>query len=262
VVSAAPTTQIRVVLFAEDGTTVMAEKTVDYQWLEANLPVQGDGSTHYYHQGPVFVDDKEGQWDVNETTNFKDHGAVRGTDIRDLCDLVGGMQPGDEVMIHAGDGYNVVFGYANVYTPDPRQGPMVVCWHNSEDSAVGERQGVGYPPAYHVGMRLTFFADNSTNAEKKHVFGNQDMRAVMPAEQIHLFYNLYPSTNGYTAKWIDEIRIYRGGYSGEGGTIVKSLADTNPAADATTPVKSPISVLGVLGSLAIAVSAAGRRHER
>ena len=51
VVFAAPTTAIHVVKYAKDGTTVINETTVTYQWIEANLPVQGDGKTHYYHQG-------------------------------------------------------------------------------------------------------------------------------------------------------------------------------------------------------------------
>ncbi len=107
---AAPTTAVHVVKYAADGTTILNETTVTYLWMEANLPVQGDGKTHYYHQGPVFVKDKEGQWDVNETTNFKDEGAVKGTDVKDLCNLVGGMNAGDEVMIKAIDGYHVEFG--------------------------------------------------------------------------------------------------------------------------------------------------------
>jgi len=125
--------------FTEAGTA-LDETTVTYQWLEQNLPVYGDGITHYHHQGPVFEGDK---WDKNETLNFKDRGAVKGTNIKDLCDLVGGMSPDDEVMVHAPDGYHVVFGYTNVYVPQPRQGPIVLCWYNGEDTEVGERQGKG-----------------------------------------------------------------------------------------------------------------------
>jgi len=222
--NAAPSTAIHVVKYAADGSTILNETTVTYQWMEAYLPVQGDGTTHYYHQGPVFTDDKEAQWDANETTNFKDMGAVKGTAVRDLCELAGGMVPGDEVMVKAGDGYHVEFPYDNIYNPEPRQGPISVCWFNGEESSLGERQGTGYPPDYHVGMRLVFFADNSTNAAGKHVFGNQDMREVMPAETIHLFDNLYPSTGGYTVKWVDEIRIYPGGYKGTSDTLPKSYA--------------------------------------
>ncbi|MDG6257091.1 MAG: argininosuccinate synthase, partial [Methanomicrobiaceae archaeon] len=46
--AAAATTEVHVVKYANDGTTVLAETTVDYTWMEANLPVYGDGVTHYY----------------------------------------------------------------------------------------------------------------------------------------------------------------------------------------------------------------------
>ena len=233
---AVPTTAIHVVKYAADGTTVLNETTVDYYWMEANLPVQGDGKTHYYHQGPVFTDLKEDQWDRNESTNFKDMGAVKGTAVRDLCDLLGGMAPGDEVMVKSGDGYHVEFPYSNIYKPDPRQGTITVAWFNGDESSVGERQGTGHPPDYHVGMRLVFFADNSTNREGKHIFGNQDMREAMPAETIHLFDNLYPSTSGYTVKWVDEVRIYPGGYNGSADLLPKSYQSKM---DETYPSPSP-----------------------
>jgi len=236
--SAAPTTSLHIVKYASDGITIVNETTADYGWLEKNLPVQGDGTTHYYHQGPVFTESKEDQWDPPEVTNFKDMGAVKGTAVRDLCNLVGGMAPGDEVMVKSGDGYHVEFPWTNIYNPAPRQGPITVCWFNGEESSVGERQGTGYPPDYHVGMRLVFFADNSTNRQGKHVFGNSDMREVMPAETIHLFENLYPSTGGYTVKWVDEIRIYPGGYNGSSDLLPKSyeskMDETYPA-PATSP---------------------------
>jgi hypothetical protein len=255
---AAPSTAVRIVRYADDGTTVLNETTVTYQWMEANLPVQGDGKTHYYHQGPVFVDDKEGQWDVNETTNFKDEGAVKGTDVRDLCNLVGGMNAGDEVMIKAPDGYHVEFWYENVYTPQPRQGPIVVCWYNGEETSVGERQGVGYPPSYFTGMRLVFFADTSINKDGKHVFGNNDMRAVMPPATIHLFDELYPSTSGYTVKWIDEVRVYSGGYHGTKGALAKSLEEQTGIP--TTPAqKSPLQPLTCIGGVVLVFLSAGRR---
>jgi hypothetical protein len=237
-VHAGPTTSIHVVKYAVDGTTIINETTLDYHQMEMNLPVQGDGKTHYYHQGPVFVDDKEGQWDPRETTNFKDMGAVKGTTVRDLCELAGGMSPGDEVMVKSGDGYHVEFPYANIYKPDPRQGAITVCWFNAEDPLVGERQGTGFPPDYHVGMRLVILADNSTNNAGKHVFGNQDMREVMPAETVHLFENLYPSTGGYTVKWVDEIRIFSGGYKGSKDALPKSyeskMDESYPAPPTTT----------------------------
>jgi hypothetical protein len=249
-VSAVPTTTLRIAKIASDGTTLINETTVDIPWMEQNLPVQGDGVTHYYHQGPVFAADKEAQWDTGETTNFKDMGAVKGTAVRDLCDQVGGMAPDDEVMVKAIDGYHVEFPYANIYAPVPRQGNISVCWFNGEDAPVGERQGTGYPPGYHTGMRLVFFADTSTNTAGKHVFGDQDMRAVMPPETIHLFDNLYPSTGGYTVKWVDEIRIYSGGYQGTGDLLAKSfdskLNETDPS-----PTTKPASMMEFLTILAV-----------
>jgi hypothetical protein len=257
-VYAAPTTAIHVVKYAADGATVLNETTVTYQWMEANLPVQGDGKTHYYHQGPVFVDDKEGQWDVNETTNFKDEGAVKGTNIKDLCELAGGMNASDEVMVKAMDGYHVEFGYGNIYNPLPRQGPVVVSWYNGEESGAGERQGVGYPPAYFNGMRVVFFADTSINSEGKHVFGNNDMRAVMPPATIHLFDDLYPSTSGYTVKWVDEVKIYTGGYHGTKGALAKSLED-NVATPAPTSLMSPFLPFSCIGGIVIIILLIRRR---
>ncbi len=147
---------------------------------------------------------------------------MKGTDIKDLCDLVGGMSPDDEVMVHAPDGYHVEFGYTNVYEPQPRQGPLVLCWYNGDDTEIGERQGEGYPPDYYTGMRLAFFADNSSNPDGKHVFGDWDMHECLPEKCLH-FYELYPSTNGLSVKWVDEIRIYGGGYTGEEGGPAKSM---------------------------------------
>ena len=49
----AGTTQIHVIKYAKDGTTVLNETTVMFEWLEANLPVYGDGVMHFYNQGPV-----------------------------------------------------------------------------------------------------------------------------------------------------------------------------------------------------------------
>ena len=98
--ASAATTSVTIIKYAADGTTVLSQTTVTYQWMEANLPVLGDGTTHYYHQGPVFIDDPDEateqalRWNPAEDTNVdtKDMGAVKGTNIKDLCDLVGGCR--------------------------------------------------------------------------------------------------------------------------------------------------------------------------
>lgn len=248
-VSALPTTNLTISVYAPDGMTVLNSTRINYSWMESNLPVQGDGATHYYHQGPVFLDSKEEQWDRCETANFKDMGAIRGTAVRDLCDLVGGMAEDDEVMVKAVDGYHVEFGRDAVYEPPPRQGTISVCWFNGEESMVGERQGTGYPPAYHVGMRLIFLADNSTNANAKHVFGNWDMHEVMPPEKIHLFEDLYPSTNGYTVKWVDEVRIYRVGFNGSADNLPKSYESKMEEVYPPPPTKAPLSLIVVMAGI-------------
>ena len=252
--SALPTDELMVSAYAPDGITVLNTTTLSIRWMEGNLPVQGDGVTHYYHQGPVFVESKEGQWDRNETANFKDMGAVKGTAVRDLVAIVGGMEPNDEVMIKAIDGYHVEFGYPNIYRPDPRQGSITISWFNGEESAVGERQGTGYPPSYHVGMRLIFLADNSTNAGGKHVFGNGDMREVMPAEKIHLFEDLYPSTSGYTVKWVDEVRVYHGGYQGSHDALPKSYEAKMEEVYPPPPTEGPILWASVLAACCFLVA--------
>ncbi|MCK9312518.1 MAG: argininosuccinate synthase [Methanocorpusculum sp.] len=255
-VSAGPsgaTTELQLIRIAENGTT-LDQQTVSYQWMEENLPVLGDGVTHYYHQGPVFTDDSEARWDVNETGSFKDRGAVKGTDVKDLCDLIGGMNPEDDVMIVAADGYHVEYGYTTIYTPSARQGPAAVCWYVGEDvSGVGERQGIGYTgkEGYFLGMRLVFLADASTNAEGLHVFGNNDMRETLPEKSVYFYEGLYPSTSGLTVKWVSEIRVYERGYTGEAGVLAKSM--TNQTAVPTEAAASPLGI----GILLAGILAAG-----
>jgi len=252
-VSSGATTELQLTRIAENGT-ILEQQTVSYQWMEVNLPVQGDGVTHYYHQGPVFTDDPEARWDVNETGNYKDRGAVKGTDVKDLCNLIGGMTADDDVMITAADGYHVEYGYTTIYTPSARQGPAAICWYVGEDvSGVGERQGIGYTgkDGYFLGMRLVFLADNSTNAEGLHVFGNNDMRETLPEKSVYFYDGLYPSTSGLTVKWVSEIRIYEGGYTGEAGALAKSLTNQTavPTNAAASPLGTGILLAGILGAV-------------
>ncbi len=170
----AATTQLHIVKYAKDGTTILSEKTITYQEMENLLPVQGDGFTHYYNQGPVFIDETDPvtqerlRWNPKEDTNAypeKDMGAVKGTDLKDLCNLVGGMSSGDTVTLKASDGFTREFAYKNVYTPTSRQGPMVITWYKD-----GQYPDSGYTD----GMKLVFFADTSVNPWGEHVFGNFD----------------------------------------------------------------------------------------
>jgi hypothetical protein len=204
--AAGATTELQIIRYAADGTTVLEETTVSYEWMKDNLPVYGDGVTHYYHQGPVFEGD---MWDPSETQNLKDKGAVMGTNARDLCDLVGGMRPGDEVGFVAVDGWNARFAYENIYEPLERQGPIVLAWFNGAEPASGEKYGTGYPglEGYHTAMQIVFMA-GTTNDAGQHVFGNEDMRVSLPQEEYQHYYQGLPSTNGLSGKWINRLILY------------------------------------------------------
>ena len=209
--SMAATTQLHIVKYANDGTTILAEKTLTYQEMENSLPVLGDGSTHYYNQGPVFIDNTDPvsqenlRWNPKEDTNAypeKDMGAVKGTNLKDLCNLVGGMSSGDTVKIKASDGFSREFAYKNVYAPPPRQGPMVITWYKD-----GQYPDSGYTD----GMKLVFFADTSVNPWGAHVFGNFDWHE--SADQQYWYYyqsgdQKYPTTTGLSAKYVSDILIY------------------------------------------------------
>ncbi|MEN6517585.1 MAG: hypothetical protein ABFC38_05260 [Methanospirillum sp.] len=224
----AVSTDVHVVKLAADGSTVLAERTVDYRWLEANLPVRGDGSTHYYHQGPTF--DDADLWDPTESKNVqdKDMGAVKGTALRDLCSLVGGMQSGDALVVRASDGFSKRFSHGSVYSPSARQGQMVLTWYKA---------GEGYVPSYSTGMRIVFYADTSTNPWGWHVFGNADMKASMPSSEWHYFNGVYPTTTGLSVQSVNELRVLST-QSAEPTTT----ATTRPATTATkTPVPTTLA---------------------
>jgi len=256
--AAGATSSVHIVKYAEDGVTVVDEETVSYQWMEKNLPKCGDGVTHYYLQGPSF--DPDNLWDPNETVNLKDKGAVMGTSVKDLCDLVGGMAPEDEVLIHAVDNWTIKFKYANVYEPQDRQGTIALCWYNGEDAREGERYGEGYPSnnGYRTALQIMIMAKttNSDNIEivGKYVFGNADMQAVMPPEEgySHFYQDsegFWPSTNGLSGKWIDSIVIYPTGTAPE---IPEGDASTTPNDSSSEIPWLPIG-LGAAGVLLVGV---------
>jgi len=210
------TTSVRIVKYASDGVTVIDELTVDYLWMQSNLPIQGDGSTHYYHQGPTF--DPQNLWDPSETVNLKDKGAVRGTAVKDLCSMVGGMNPGDIVRIKAVDNFQKSFSYADVYSPEPAQGRIVLCWYMNGQ----------YVPSFAEGMQLIFFAQTQ-NGAGQYVFGNWDMHECLAEQYWHYYQSggiSYPSTNGLSIKYINEIAVFPAGSepSSGGGCFIATAA--------------------------------------
>lgn len=242
--TAAVTTEVHVVMYAPDGTTVQNEKTVDYRWMEANLPILGDGVTHYYHQGPTF--NESDLWDPAEYQNVetRDMGAVKATAVSDLCDLVGGMAPGDTLRVQAKDGFYKDFSYETVYGADGRKGTMGLAWYVGEDSVSGDPQGEGYVPDYYDGMRLIFFADASTNPWGWHVFGDTDMKETMPEEEWHLFSGKWPSSSGLSVKQVSDLKIYPQ-EERNGGETTPDM----PATQAASP-----GIAAVLAALAVGIA--------
>jgi hypothetical protein len=252
----AATTQVHVVKYANDDTTILDQVTVNYTWMEANLPVLGDGITHYYLQGPVFVDDPDEateqalRWNPQEDINVdvKGMGSLKGTNVRDLCELVGGMSPGDEVKIVSSDGWNKRFAYKNVYEYTSRDGPMVLAWYNAaETPGTWELQGVGYVPDYYQGMRLMWFTDTSTNPGGLHAFGAWDWHEA--ADEKYWYYYVsggekYPTTTGLSGKDVSDILIYSGS-TAQGET---SRVETTSAVAA--PTQAGISPFAIIGALA------------
>jgi hypothetical protein len=211
------TTELHIVRLASDGSTILNETTVSYQWMEANLHVYGDGITHYYLQGPVFVDDPDSEieerlrWNEAEDTNVqeKDMGAVKGTNLKDLCDLVGGMKAGERLVVKASDGWSTAFAYKNVYQYSSREGPMVITWYvDGISSYSGHYPNTGYTD----GMRLVWLADTSTNPWGIHAMGNWDWHEAAAEEYWYYYYGSlterYPTTTGLSGKYISEILIY------------------------------------------------------
>ena len=192
------TTSITVTKYAADGTTILGQQVVSLAQMQG-MAVQGDGTTHYWMQGPTFVPGN--LLDPAETLNLKDKGAVQGTDVKDLCELlVGGASAGDLVEIQGSDGYGDRFAYANVYSPTAAQGKMVVCWKKDGQTV----------PTFADGMQLVFFAE-TTNTDGKYVFGNQDMHDTLPPVNWHYYWDgptQYPSCNGLSIKYISQINVY------------------------------------------------------
>jgi hypothetical protein len=199
------TTELTVTKYDAYGT-VLGSATRTYLEMEAGLPVQGDATTDRYHQGPTFDDSTfEKLWDTSETENVdsRNYGSVRGTDVKDLCQLVGGASPGDVIRIKASDNWFMLFDYEDVYDPEREQGKMVVCWYSYDYG--------GYPPTYDTGMRLIFFAE-TTNPDGKYVFGNWDMHQTLAKSRWYYYEDdgdKWPSSSGLSGKYISNIEIYQ-----------------------------------------------------
>lgn len=189
---------IHVVVFGNDGKTIINETTVDYQWMEQNLPVIGDGETEYKYEG--ITNNPEDIWDEGQSFpgGFKIKSAVKGTLVSDLINLVGGMEPGTTAKLIASDGYETKLGYPSLY-PNPdaitKAGEPFVAWYKDEKTV----------PDFKDGYQL-FFTGGDDN-----VFSNWDMHETMDSNLWHYYWEAgvqYPSAAGLASKYINEIQVY------------------------------------------------------
>ncbi|HRY76139.1 MAG TPA: PKD domain-containing protein, partial [Methanoregulaceae archaeon] len=201
---AAGTTEVHIVKYANDGVTILDETTKNFTWMMDNLDVYGDGVTHYYMQGPVFNDTIVDTWNPEENDPAiltKDMGAVKGTDIRDLCDLVGGMSSNDyNITLKATDGLKRNFSYSSVYNPPSRTGRMILTWYRPDLGYVNQ--------SYIDGMRNVMLADTTTNPWGYHVLGLWDVHESFPEPFWYYYSPTQPSAQGLSVKYISDIIIY------------------------------------------------------
>ncbi|MDD3135439.1 MAG: cohesin domain-containing protein, partial [Methanoregula sp.] len=190
--------QLRVIKYASDQTTILSEVTVNATWMEQNLAVIGDGTTVYKFEG--ITGNPADVWDANETYpgGYKISNAVKGTKIKDLVELVGGMGSGTDVKLIASDNYETTLPYSSIYTNpavQTRQGDAILSWW-SDGSRV---------PAYADAYRLYFTPGGD------HVYGQWDMHETLPETYWHYYFDAetkYPSCAGLSGKLVRTIKVY------------------------------------------------------
>lgn len=190
--------QIHIVKYETDGKTIINETTVDYQWMEDNLEVIGDGKTTYKYEG--ITNNPEDLWNSNQSfsNGFKIESAVKGTLLRDLVNLVGGMEPGTLVKLVASDGYETKLGYPSVY-PNPAALDL------AGDPFLAFAKGDKVVPDFKEGYQLFFTGGDDQ------VFSNWDMHETMDSNHWHYYWESgvqYPSAGGLAAKYIETIEVY------------------------------------------------------
>ncbi|NLN21607.1 MAG: hypothetical protein GX188_06345 [Syntrophomonadaceae bacterium] len=122
----------------------------------------------------------------NQFGNFKGKGVYRAVPIRDLVEKVGGMEPGDNLMVYALDGYSQIFAYENVYPEScgwtERQGEMALAVKYNNTSV----------PEWPDGYRITFFPEDG-------VYDNEDCSLTSAPGQ---GWHLYQSAGG---RWVRNV---------------------------------------------------------
>ena len=72
-------------------------------------------------------------------------GAIKGSNLKDICNLAGGMSEGETVQIKATDNFSKTFAYKNVYLYSSREGPMLLPGIKTDmDMFLGIQMGCGW----------------------------------------------------------------------------------------------------------------------
>ncbi|MDD5095307.1 MAG: PKD domain-containing protein [Dehalococcoidia bacterium] len=209
--AAAGTTSVTITKYDAHGN-VVSSLVVTWEQMRDHymgLPVYGDGIIHYYCEGPNFDEARtfDSLWDPSETGNIdsRDYGAAIGTDVKDLCNLVGGAEPGYTIKTTASDNWSKVWDYDTIYDPNPLFGRIALTWYTAD----GAETGSGYVPTdYSTGMRLLFFTDIA-DATGRHVAGDYDSHQSLPENRWYYYYDgqWWPTTSGMSGKYINRIDI-------------------------------------------------------
>ncbi len=209
---------LHIVKYGADGTTVVAEATIDYNQMMTQFDVIGDGVTKYSYQGVTM--DPTDIWGQNDETKggSKVSDAVQGTRLVDLVSLVGGMGEGTDLVTIASDGYKISLPYTSVYTTpeiQARQGDAILAWY-----ANGK-----YVPEYSAGMRLFFMPEDT-------IYGQWDMHESMPAGYWHYYYQAYNASDPEYGQYAPGI-LYpsAAGTSNQNVVELESLYQTGKAVD-------------------------------
>jgi len=192
---AAGTTSVTVTKYYDNNYGVAEDsETLDLTELQALSTVES--------VGPLYI--QAGTFDYNLSVwaytpgSMSNFGEQTGTYVRDITDLVGGMNAGDEIWVVASDGYKTYFNHTNVYAPHASQGEMILSWENDTSTV----------PVYENGMRLFFYTPSDLS------FTNEDMRDSMASWYWRLVadknspFGVFPSATGLSSRTVSDLEIY------------------------------------------------------
>lgn len=127
----------------------------------------------------------------NRLYNYPGKGIYRGVPVSDLLEKVGGMEPGDNLMVYALDGYAQAYAYGNVYPEScgwlERQGPMALAI--SFDGVMA--------PEWREGYRIAFFPEDG-------VYDNEDCALTSAEGQ---GWHIYESAGGRWVKTVVRLEV-------------------------------------------------------